>query len=216
MTEIKSTVVDDVTLTPGAVLFRVRWLDGDKPRNHRAHLPVGGDLAELVAAIDAKRGEHPAIGAEDVAAIEAALEACPPAPAETPLTPEQLVARINQERDRRIAGGFDHDGHRFQSRQSDRENIIRKGDRADAAVLAGAVADDLLWDVTTEGQDFVFITADNASLSRDAFQMVALRDAGERFKQAVTFYARGLKDAVLAAETDAERTAILVTADWPT
>lgn len=110
-----------------------------------------------------------------------------------------LTARVNAVRDERMSGGFDHGGHRFQSQQSDRENIVRKGDRADKAIDSGAAEDDLTWDVTTDGQPFAWIAADNTLVPMDAFEMTAMRDAGERFKQATTFFARAYKDAILAA-----------------
>lgn len=128
---------------------------------------------------------------------------------------ENLVAEINVLRDAKISGGFAHDGHAFQSRQSDRENILGKGYKAQFAVLAGAEEGDLFWDPMTGSNPFVWITADNQLVTRDAHQMVALKDAGETFKAGLTFYARALKDAVLAAADHDALEAIDITAGWP-
>lgn len=119
-------------------------------------------------------------------------------------------SQINRIRDQKIDGGFTHGGHRFQSKPSDRENIIRKGDRADRAIDGGAQPGDLTWDSTTGGQPFVWIDADNNLLPLDAQGMAALRDAGEAFKQSCTFYARALKDQVQAGGNPD------INSGWPT
>jgi hypothetical protein len=124
-----------------------------------------------------------------------------------------LSDAINRTRDERIEGGFTHNGATFQSRQSDRENIIGMGLAAVAAIGAGAQPDDLQWAIP--GQDFAWITADNRLVPLDAFGMVALYQRGVAFKAAQTFYARGLKDAVLAAATPDHAQAIVDGADWP-
>lgn len=129
---------------------------------------------------------------------------------------KQMVANlVNALRDTKISGGFVHNGNAFQSRQSDRENILGKGYKAQFAVLAGAEEGDLFWDPMTGSNPFVWITADNQLVTRDAYQMVALKDAGETFKAGLTFYARALKDAVLAAADHDALEAIDITAGWP-
>jgi len=121
--------------------------------------------------------------------------------AESAAALERAGRAINRIRDQRIEGGFTYDGHLYQSRQSDRENIIRKGDRADRAIADGCQAGDYLWDATTDGHPFVWIDADNNLVPLDAQHMAALRDAGETFKQATTFYARWLKDQIAAGQS---------------
>ena len=148
-----------------------------------------------------------------------------PPPVETPIeiVRNDFIARINIDRDQRIEGGFVFEGHPYQTRQSDRENIVRKGDRAQRAIdlvrddaeALEALEDDLTWDATTGGQPFVFLAGDNAAVPMDAFKMVALRDAGESFKQICVFVARGAKDLIAAAESAEDVAAIYDAIAWP-
>ncbi|QBX37213.1 DUF4376 domain-containing protein [Brevundimonas sp. S30B] len=111
----------------------------------------------------------------------------------------QTVSRdIDRERDRRIDSGFTFMGHRFQSRPSDRENIMGAAQLAVGAIGQGAEPGNLRW--ANPDQDFVWITADNQLVPLDAYQVLALFQAGVAFKSALTFHARGLKDAAAEAE----------------
>lgn len=127
------------------------------------------------------------------------------------------VDAINAQRDALINGGFaftvDGQVHSFQSRQSDRENIATMGMLAQLAVAGGAEADDYRWH--GGDADFVWITADNDLVTLDAQEMAALFAAGVAFKSAKTFYARGLKDAVLAAANTAAVLAVDAETPWP-
>lgn len=126
----------------------------------------------------------------------------------------QLRAEVDATRDQRIAGGFDFNGYRIQSRASDRENIANLGLDARDAVAAGAEVGDYFWHPQFP-QGFAFITADNEIVPLDAHQMVALRDRGIEFKAGQTFYGRGLKDQVDAAADQAALDAIDLTTGWP-
>ncbi|ADK99379.1 DUF4376 domain-containing protein [Brevundimonas subvibrioides] len=112
-------------------------------------------------------------------------------------TVETVSREIDRERDRRIDSGFTFDGHRYQSRASDRENIMGAAQLAMGALAQGAQAGDLRW--ADPDQDFVWITADNELVPLDAPQVLALFQAGVAFKSALTFHARGLKDAAAEA-----------------
>ena len=105
-----------------------------------------------------------------------------------------LTARVNEVRDARINGGFEHDGHTFQSAPSDRENIVGLAFAASGSPMTPG---DLRW--FNPDADFKFITADNQLVAMDAPAVVALYARGMGFKAAVTYFARAYKDAILAA-----------------
>lgn len=123
-------------------------------------------------------------------------------------------AQVNTLRDERIDRGFLFQGHRIQSRASDRENIANLGLDAREAIANGAVAGDYLWHPEFPA-GFGFITADNEIVPLDAFQTEALRARGIQFKAAMTFYGRQLKDAIDAAQDDAALDAIDIETGWP-
>lgn len=127
------------------------------------------------------------------------------------------IAEVNLKRDLRIAGGFtfDHGGETYpiQSRQSDRENVIGLAVAAMGAIGRGAQPNDLGWLGTEE--PFGFIAEDNRIFALDAQGMMALYQRGLSFKMGVTLYARGLKDALLAAPDLAALAAIETETGWP-
>lgn len=126
---------------------------------------------------------------------------------------EELCNAVDALRDTLIEGGFEHDGHRFQSRQSDRENIIGASVAAMGAIMNGAQPGDLRW--SDPNSDFVWIAEDNTLVPLDASGMMALYKRGFTFKAGNTFYARALKDAILAAETMEAVLAIDIESGWP-
>lgn len=131
-----------------------------------------------------------------------------------PATPEEFVtqrcAQVDAERDRRIDGGFTFSGHTFQSRPSDRENVMGAAQLAMGAISQGVQPGNLRW--AAPDQDFVWITADNQLVPLDAFAVVALFQAGVAFKSAMTFHARALKDALLEAS---DPNAVDIETGWP-
>lgn len=101
----------------------------------------------------------------------------PPAveiPAPVPVT----TAAVDVERDRRIDGGFEFEGVRYQSRPTDRENI------AGAALIA-------LVDPTYSTG---WIAADNRVVEMDATTLLRFGRAAADHKQGLIFAARQLKD----------------------
>lgn len=124
-------------------------------------------------------------------------------------TVEQLCAAIDAERDLRIDGGFAFNGSRFQSRASDRENIMGAAQLALAYLGAGGDPTSLRWADPTK--DFGWITEDNSTVQMTAPAVVALFQAGIAFKSALTFRARDLKDAQIAAYPEV----IDITTGWP-
>lgn len=125
----------------------------------------------------------------------------------------EKVAAINALREEKIAGGFDHAGHRFQSRQSDRENVIDAAVGANLAIAQGAQPGNLRW--ADPDEDFGWITANNSEVPMDPYDVLDLFQAGVAFKTRLTFYARAIKDIVLAAPDPATLDAIDITTGWP-
>jgi Domain of unknown function (DUF4376) len=103
---------------------------------------------------------------------------------------------VNAERDRRITGGFDYMGYRFQSDEFSQRNM------ADATQAAtGALSrDSTLWDDTNyrwqenATEDFVWLTADNQQIPMGAPTVARLGQTMIRFKQHCVFVGRTLKD----------------------
>lgn len=114
------------------------------------------------------------------------------------LTVEDICRQIDAERDRRIDGGFTFQGERLQSRPSDRENVMGAAQLAMGYLAAGGDPSSLRW--ADPDNDFVWITADNGTIALTAADTIAMFQAGVAFKSALTFYARAMKDAVIAAE----------------
>lgn len=113
-------------------------------------------------------------------------------------TASSICAAIDRERDKRIDSGFTFRGNTYQSRPSDRENVMGAAQLALAYLGAGGDPSSLRW--ANPDADFVWIAADNQTLPLTAADVVALFQAGVAFKSALTFYARAMKDAVIADE----------------
>lgn len=76
--------------------------------------------------------------------------------------------------------------------------------------LEPAIPDTLCW--SNPSADFGWITEDNTTMQMSASAVLALFQAGVEFKSALTFFARDLKDAVIAA---ADPSSIDIEAGWP-
>lgn len=107
------------------------------------------------------------------------------------LTP--TPADVDQERDRRISGGFSFGGVFYQTRPEDRENIAGASTAALAAITNGAEPGDYRWH--GGDADFVWIAADNSTHAMDAQTLFAFGQAAMAHKQAHIFAARAIKDA---------------------
>lgn len=99
---------------------------------------------------------------------------------------------VTRERDRRIAAGFVFDGKLYQSRATDRENIMGNAQLAFMAVTGGAEAGNLRWADATA--DFSWIAADNTLVPMDAPTMLAFAKASAAQKARLIFKAREIKD----------------------
>lgn len=140
-------------------------------------------------------------------AVHGIVRTIEPAP---PPTGEELASSVDAMRDARIDGGFEWNGSRFQSRPSDRENVMGAATLAMAYMAGGGDPESLRW--ANPEADFVWITADNSVVPMTAEATVALFQAGVAFKSALTFYARGLKDALIAAE---DPSTVNINDGWP-
>lgn len=100
---------------------------------------------------------------------------------------------VDQERDRRIDGGFSFGGVFYQTRPDDRENIAGASTAALAAIINGAEPGDYRWH--GGDTDFVWIAADNSTNAMDAQTLFAFGQAAMAHKQAHIFAAREIKDA---------------------
>lgn len=124
------------------------------------------------------------------------------------------AAAVDAERDRRIDGGFVHEGVAYQTGAEDRANIAGAGLSAFMAKLGGAQAGDLRWH--GEPTDFAWIATDNSRTPMDVDQVIAFYQAGVAFKSRLIFAARAKKDWLeQGSRTRAQILAFDPLADWP-
>lgn len=102
-------------------------------------------------------------------------------------------ARINAERDRRIALGFLFRGKTIQLRPDDMQRVTGWGSQAGFAVDGGAQPGDFRWHGGNE--DFQWITEDNTTLQLDAQGMFEMAKAARVHESDHVFAARRLKTA---------------------
>ncbi|CAD0207388.1 hypothetical protein EN41_13870 [Agrobacterium tumefaciens] len=126
--------------------------------------------------------------------VDGAWGYSPAGDAETPPTEEPVVtaAMVDAARDIRIASGFGFNGHVYQTRPEDRENIAGAATAALAAMVNGAQPGDVRWH--GGDSDFEWIAADNSTHPLDAQTTFAMGQAAMAHKQAHIFAARTLKD----------------------
>jgi len=124
-----------------------------------------------------------------------------------------ILEEINKLRDIKIDSGFEWNDNMFQSRPTDRENIIGSAIAAQLAIAQGATVGDYRW--ANPDADFKWITTDNNLLLMDAFDVLSLYATGIQFKTALTFYARALKDSVLAIDNLEDLLQFDIEVGWP-
>lgn len=126
--------------------------------------------------------------------VDGAWGYSPAGDTETPPTEEPVVtaAMVDAARDIRIASGFGFNGHVYQTRPEDRENIAGAATAALAAMVNGAQPGDFRWH--GGDSDFEWIAADNSTHPLDAQTTFAMGQAAMAHKQAHIFAARTLKD----------------------
>lgn len=161
------------TIGGESIQFRAEdgWFRADKGGVETWHQPDALTIwtADELAAHDIVRTEVPA----------------------SPMTVEEFGVLVNAMRDARISGGMTYLNKRFQTRATDRENIVGMADLARDAIAAGALPDDYRW--LDPDEDFEWILEDNTTLKMDAHQVVGLKMRGIAFKSATTRHAFGLK-----------------------
>ncbi|AVT76648.1 hypothetical protein RPPS3_25850 [Rhodopseudomonas palustris] len=116
------------------------------------------------------------------------------------LTPYGLFADLSLyttiKRDELIDAGFTFGGVVYQSRPTDRENIIGAALMASMAVAGGAQPGNYRW--ADPDADFEWIALDNTKVKMDAPTVIAFGRAQAARKQALIFAARTIKDQVAA------------------
>lgn len=112
---------------------------------------------------------------------------------------EAATATVSAERDRRLNGGFVHNGVLFQSRQKDIANINGAVTAATIAILSGAGAAGLRW--SNPYKDFEWIAADNSMVPMDAYAMQAFGFAALAHIDSTTHAARRIKDRLISGES---------------
>jgi hypothetical protein len=144
----------------------------------------------------------------DYAKYLADVEADPTCVADAdPIPVSEFTAKVNAKRDQMIDSGIQFEGHTFQTRAADRENILGA---AQLAFMSGAQPGDLRW--SNPDQDFTWITADNEVVKMDAQNMIKLAKAVAARKSLCIYHARALKDDIEAAS---DPSSINIEIGWP-
>ncbi|KPF98801.1 hypothetical protein IP86_10750 [Rhodopseudomonas sp. AAP120] len=106
----------------------------------------------------------------------------------------ELVAHAMTRRDELIDGGVTFDGVVYQTRPTDRENIIGAALMASLALAAGAQPGNYRW--SDPNADFEWIAMDNSKVLMDAPTVIELGKAQAARKQELIFKARWIKDQI--------------------
>lgn len=129
----------------------------------------------------------------DPAEIEAEIKA---ELADGTIDPRALMQITTRHRDAVLSRGFEWRGHIIQTRPADILNITGASALAIAAINAGAQRGDLRW--ANPDSDFVWLSASNARIPLDAYDMLDLGQALAAYRTRIIFTARAVKDAIAA------------------
>lgn len=105
-----------------------------------------------------------------------------------------LAAYTMARRDALLDLGFEFRGVMYQSRVTDRENILGASVLASMAIAAGAQPGDFQW--AGEAVDFEWIALDNSMVKMDAQTVIALGATQAARKRELIFLARLIKDEI--------------------
>ena len=128
----------------------------------------------------------------------AAAGVVPQTPEAPPAAAVDLNAYVMVRRDELIDGGFSFGGVDYQSRATDRENILGASLLASLAIAAGAQPGNYRWDPDRPSEDFEWIALDNTKVKMDAATVIAFGKAQAARKQELIFKARAIKDQIAA------------------
>jgi hypothetical protein len=120
----------------------------------------------------------------DQAAADAAFASYTPPPSVT-------SDDINQERDRRIAGGFVFGGNTYQSDPESRQRIANAAIEAIEAIIGDVSGGNLRW--SDPANDFTWRAADNSEIPMDAPSMVDLHKEARAHEAMMIRRAQALK-----------------------
>jgi hypothetical protein len=115
-----------------------------------------------------------------------------PLPADVPAV--DLPAYVMVRRDELVDGGVTFNGVEFQTRATDRENIMGASQLALMAIINGAQPGDLRW--ASPDADFNWIAMDNSMVPMDAQTVIAFGQTAAARKQTLIMTARAIKDAI--------------------
>jgi hypothetical protein len=122
-------------------------------------------------------------------------------PSQWSISPEGVVAKtgrpvrtdeVNEERDRRINGGFTFQGHLFDCDTAARQNISGAATLAIGAMASGALPGNLQWHGAVD--DFAWLAQDNVVVTMDAPSVFAFGAEAAEHVRVHVFAARVLKD----------------------
>jgi len=137
------------------------------------------------------------------------------------LTPEETEAlKVTRKaavmvlRDHHIADGMMFQGHPYQTRQQDRENVAGASQLATLWLVNGGDPNTLRW--ADPNQDFVWIDANNDLQPMSASTVIAFGKALAAFKSDCIFHALTLKQTIDACTTAEQVVAVDINAGWPT
>lgn len=105
-----------------------------------------------------------------------------------------LAGYVMARRDELVDGGVTFNGTEFQTRATDRENIMGASQLALMAIINGAEPGDLRW--TNPDADFNWIAMDNSMVPMDAQTVIAFGQTAAARKQTLIMTARAIKDAI--------------------
>lgn len=112
--------------------------------------------------------------------------------------PDGPVSTVNDERDKRINGGFVFQNHLYQTRPDDRENLSGASTAALSAMINGAHPGSYRW--ADASQDFGWITEANKVVLMDAQTMFAFGTAAMLWKKSCIFACFNIKARIAAGE----------------
>lgn len=116
-------------------------------------------------------------------------------------------------RDIKIDSGIIFEGHEFQTRAEDRENVAGAAQLATLWLMNGGDPNSLRW--ADPDNDFVWIDLYNQLQPMTATSMINFGKALATMKRQCIFHALSLKEAIDAATTKEEIRAVDITAGWP-
>lgn len=125
----------------------------------------------------------------------------------------KMVEQVNAFRDSRLNGGFEYAGTHYQTTDKDQLRITATSLAATLYIAQNQNLDSLRW--ADANVDFTWIAANNDLVSMTAPQVSAFGLAAMAFVRGTVYYARSMKNSILAAESHATLDEIVINEGWP-